>query len=130
MPKSMTKKELERYKKNLLEVRAEILGGVDSISKENLKKSQRDASGDLSGYTFHMADMATDNYDREFSLGIADAERETLARIDDALKRIKDRSYGKCLNCQSRISKKRLEAVPYTEYCKGCQEKEESEKKS
>jgi len=127
---SMTKKELEKYKKRLLEVRAEILSGVTKISEENLKKSQRDASGDISGHTFHMADIATDTYDREFLLGIAESERETLAKIDEALKRMKERSYGKCLGCSKIISKARLEAVPYAEYCKACQEKEESEKSS
>lgn len=125
----MNKKELEKYKKLLIEERANIMGGVDRITEENLKKSQKDASGDLSGYSFHMADMATDNYDREFSLGIADGERKTLAKIDDALKRIDEKSYGSCLSCEKPISKKRLKAVPHAERCKACQEKEESEKK-
>lgn len=125
----MSKKEMEKYKKLLLKERAEILGGVNHIAENTLKKSQREASGDLSGYTFHMADMATDNYDREFSLGIADAERETLKKIDEALKRLKENAYGRCLSCEKRIVKKRLEAVPYAENCKACQEKEESQKK-
>lgn len=123
----MIKKEFEKYKKLLLKERIEILGGVDKISEETLKKSQRDASGDISGYAFHMADMATDNYDREFSLGIAEGERETIAKIDDALKRIKDSTYGKCLGCNKNILKRRLAAVPHAEYCKKCQEKEEKE---
>jgi len=125
----MDKKELGKFKKRLLKERADILGGVDRISEETLKKSQRDASGDLSGYSFHMADMATDNYDREFSLSIADSERETLRKIDDALKRIEDNTYGKCLSCGKRIAKKRLMAVCHAEYCKKCQEKEELRKK-
>ncbi len=125
----MAKNKFEKYKKLLLKERSDILGGVDRISNDALKKSQREASGDLSGYTFHMADMATDNYDREFSLGIADAERETLLKIDDALKRIKQRAYGKCLSCGKPIAKKRLTAVPHAEFCKICQEKEESEKR-
>lgn len=126
----MTKKELEKFKKLLLKEREDILGGVDRIAEDNLKKSQRDASGDLSGYTFHMADMATDNYDREFSLGIADSERETLLKIDEALKRIEENTYGKCLSCGKKISKKRLAAVSHAEYCKVCQEKEESQKRT
>ncbi|MBL7068494.1 MAG: TraR/DksA family transcriptional regulator [Candidatus Omnitrophica bacterium] len=123
----MDKRELGRFKKRLLKDRADILGGVDKITEETLKKSQRDASGDLSGYTFHMADMATDNYDREFSLGIADNERETLRKIDDALRRVGDNTYGKCLSCGKRIAKKRLMAVCHAEYCKKCQEKEEAQ---
>jgi len=126
----MNKKELEKYKKLLLKERTNILDGVDKISEDTLKKSQRDASGDLSGYTFHMADMATDNYDREFSLGIADSERKTLLKIDDALKKVKDNNYGKCGLCGKSITKKRLVAVPHAENCKACQEKEESQKKT
>ena len=122
----MPKSKLEKYKKLLLKERNEILGGVDRIASDTLKKSQREASGDLSGYSFHMADVATDNYDREFSLGIADAERETLLKIDDALKRIKQKTFGKCLSCSKTIGQKRLTAIPHAEYCKVCQEKEES----
>lgn len=125
----MNKREILKFKKLLLKERANILGGVDHISKDALKKSQRDASGDLSGYTFHMADMATDNYDREFSLGIADSERQTLLKIDEALKRIEEKNYGKCFLCGKDIAKKRLMAIPHAEYCKKCQEKEESQKK-
>ncbi|MFH1752728.1 MAG: TraR/DksA C4-type zinc finger protein [Candidatus Omnitrophota bacterium] len=122
----MNKKELEKYKKLLIKERADIIGGVEKISGENLKKSQRDSSGDLSGYSFHMADMATDNYDREFSLSIADTERQTLSKIEDALKRVENSSYGKCEGCGKAISKKRLNAVPHAENCKACQEEEEA----
>ena len=65
--KKLNKKTCEFYKKLLLEKREELLGDISQISEETLKKSQKDASGDISGYTFHMADVATDNYDREFS---------------------------------------------------------------
>ncbi len=123
----MTKKDLEKYKKKLIQERMTILGEVNRLSAEHLKKSQRESSGDLSGYSFHMADVASDNYDREFSLGIADGERETLAKIDDAMKRVNDSSYGKCLGCGCKITKKRLDAVPYAENCKECQEKEEKQ---
>ena len=126
----MNKRELERYKKRLLEVRAEILGGVGRISEENLKKSQRDASGDLSGYSFHMADMATDNYDREFSLNLASDNQKLVYAIDEALGRIKDKSYGRCVACNKEISRKRLRAVPYAVLCIECQRKEEKKTSS
>lgn len=121
---------MEKYKKLLMDERNKILDGVTHITADNLKKTQRDASGDLSGYSFHMADMATDNYDREFSLSIADTERETLLKIDEAFKRISDKTYGKCLLCGKDITKKRLKAVPHAENCKICQEKEESKERA
>lgn len=117
--------ELKKYKDLLLKHREKIMGEIEHITSNTLKTSQRDASGDLSGYTLHMADVATDHYDREFSLGIAGAEQAIIYNIDEALKRIEDGSYGLCSTCDRPISKKRLNAVPYAEYCIACQEKEE-----
>lgn len=125
----MNKSELEKFRKALLELREIIVGEVNNIAGDALKKSQRDASGDLSGYALHLADMATDNYDREFSLGLASSGREALLLIDEALKRVKDGSFGKCLNCHKPINKKRLKALPYAQYCINCQSKEEKHKK-
>ena len=67
----MDKKSLKFFKDLLLKKKAELSKGIEHIAKDALKTSQRDATGDLSGYSLHMADMATDNYDREFSLGLA-----------------------------------------------------------
>ena len=125
----MNKIELQKFKKNLLKLREELAGDVNNIAND-AKKSQRDASGDLSGYSFHLADMATDNYDREFSLGLASSGREALILIDEALKRIEDASFGKCLECDKKIIKKRLKALPYAQYCINCQAKEEHRKKT
>ena len=86
----MNKKSLEKYKKLLLKMREEIVAEMDSITKEALNQSQREASGDLSGYAFHMADAATDNYDREFSLNIASDNQKLVYAIDEALNRIKE----------------------------------------
>lgn len=126
----MKKPELEKFKDNLIKLREEIAGEISNISADALKKSQRDASGDLSGYTLHLADMATDHYDREFSLGLASNGREALLLIDEALKRVEDKSFGKCLSCDKPIKKKRLKALPYAQYCIACQSKEEHHKKN
>jgi len=128
--KKIKKADLKLYKKLLLDERERITGEIQHITKDTLKKSQKDASGDISGYTYHMADVATDSYDREFSLGIANTEREVLYDINEALKRIEDDSYGTCLECTKSITKKRLKAVPHTKYCIKCQsvlEKKEKE---
>ena len=70
-----------------------------------------------------MADVATDNYDREFSLGLASNERKTLYELEDALKRIEDGDFGFCDQCKAPISKLRLKAVPSARLCVKCQEK-------
>ena len=84
MKKKLNKQELIGFKKLILKRKEEITEGIKHISEDTLKKSQKDASGDISGYTYHMADVATDTYDREFSLGLASSERELLYELDDA----------------------------------------------
>ena len=118
-------KDLERFKKILQEIRKKIVGDLEHLEGDSLKASQRDASGDLSAYAFHMADVATDNFDREFSLDIASTEQAILNRIDEALRKIDDGSYGTCENCNKPISFKRLKAVPYAKLCIKCKEDEE-----
>ncbi len=125
MRKKFNRKELMEFKKLLLRKKEEILDGIKHISEDALKKSQKDAAGDISGYTYHMADVATDTYDREFSLGLASTDREALYELDDALKRIDDGTFGLCEVCKSLISKSRLKAIPNARLCVKCQEKKE-----
>ena len=106
----------------------DLTKGIDHIANDALKTSQRDSAGDLSAYSLHMADMATDNYDREFSLGLADNEQKILNRINEALEKIGDNKFGLCELCEKKISKVRLKAVPYAELCVPCQEKQEKKK--
>lgn len=121
----MNKLQKMKFKKILLKMREDIMEQVKHIKNDNLGKSQRDASGDLSGYSFHMADVASDNFEREISLGLAANEQELLYKIDDSLKRIKDKDFGKCEKCSKDIGMKRLNAVPYVQLCISCQEQED-----
>ena len=123
--KSYTKVELAKIRKRLVEQKSDALHELMSIKEESLGKSQKDASGDLSGYSFHMADMATDLYEREFLLGLAEGEREMLYALDDAIKRIDEGIYGVCDECGEPVSKRRLKAMPQAQCCIKCQEKKE-----
>ena len=125
MKNKLTKKELTDFKKLLFKKKEELNDEIKHISDDTLKKSQKDASGDISGYTYHMADVATDNYDREFSLGLASKDRKSLYELEDALKRIEDGTFGVCLDCKCLISKTRLKVVPQARLCIKCQEKRE-----
>ena len=120
----MLRRQIAQYRKLLLEKREEVTSEIKHIARENLK-SQREASGDLSGYSYHPADMASDSYERELSFNIASGEQEIVYEIDEALKRIKEGKYGKCVDCGKNIPAKRLKAVPYTICCIQCQSKEE-----
>ncbi|MBL7158278.1 MAG: TraR/DksA C4-type zinc finger protein [Candidatus Omnitrophica bacterium] len=130
--KKLSKKDLTVFKKLLIKAKSELLSELSAITNENLKRSQRDASGDLSGYTYHMADMASDVYERDFSLQLASGERELLLKIDEALRRIRDGEYGYCTNpeCGKKISKIRLKALSHAAYCLSCQKNEEKNKPS
>jgi len=123
--KKTPKKELKVYKALLLSERSKLTAEISSISKEHLMKSQKDATGNLSGYSFHMADVASDSYDREFSLGLASVEQKHLYAIDDALRRVADGTYGNCQSCEKPIAKKRLKAIPQTGLCIECQKSQE-----
>ena len=125
MKKKFNKKDLAGFKKLILKRKQEILDDIKHISEDTLKKSQKEASGDISGYTYHMADVATDTYDREFSLGLASNERQSLYELDDALKKMEEGTFGICEECKSLITKTRLKVVPFTRLCVKCQEKKE-----
>jgi RNA polymerase-binding protein DksA len=120
-----TKKELSAFKQIILKRKEEVNDEIKHISDDTLKKSQKDASGDISGYTYHMADVATDNYDREFSLGLASNDRKSLYELNDALKKVEDGTFGICEECKHLITKARLKALPHARLCVKCQEKRE-----
>ncbi len=131
MPSSQfNKKDLERYKKMLQQIKLRIAGDLKHLEGDSLNTNQRDASGDLSGYSFHMADMATDNFDREFTLGLASNEQQSLNRVEAALRKIEDGTFGICEECEKPITIKRLNAMPYARLCIKCQEIEEKKRRS
>lgn len=125
----MEKKDLKTFKELLNKKKAEVAKGIEHIANDQLKTSQRDATGDLSAYSLHMADMATDNYDREFALNLADNEQKVIHRIDEAIEKVDAGTFGVCEACGKKIAKVRLKVVPYAELCVPCQEIQEKKMK-
>ena len=121
----MKKKDSDHFEKRLLEERAKLVKELQHLDETVLNKSQRDSSGDLSAYSFHMADMGTDSMEREKAFLAASAEGRNLIDVDEALRRLYRGEYGVCQTCGTDIAAKRLEAVPYTTLCLNCKEKEE-----
>jgi len=115
--KDLTATDIEHFKGLLLEKRRELMGDVNEMHDEALKKSRLDASGDLSSMPIHMADIGSDNFEQEFALDLLDSERKLLHEIDDALNRIEVKTYGICEGTGKQISKERLEAKPWARYC-------------
>jgi len=123
--RKLSKKDLDVYKKMLLQLRAKISGDLQQIEGDTLNGNQTSNSGELSD----VADMATDNYDRELNIGLASNEQQLLNDIDVALKRIEDGTYGFCEIYGTAIPQKRLLAMPYTRLSMKAQEEEEKNKR-
>ena len=117
--------ELTQYKKILLAVRSKLAENVNFMEDEALGKNRQDASGDLSNVPIHMADVGTDNYDRDLTIGLIQNGEEELRAIDEALERINKKTYGVCEGCGKTITKARLTALPYVKCCIECQRLEE-----
>ncbi len=116
-PTHLTDEELAFFRRLLVEKRRELVGDVSTMENEALGKNRADAAGDLSLMPIHMADIGTDNYEQEFTIGLIANERETLKEIDAAIERIDHRTYGICLATHKPISKARLKAKPWANYC-------------
>ncbi len=121
----MTPDQLDYFKEKLIAQKERIMSDLDHLKGASLNNS-RESSGDLSGYSFHIADQGTDNFDREFAIELAANEQEILYEIDDALERILNGSFGKCEGCPKEIGINRLEALPFARLCIECKSKEES----
>ena len=126
--KKANAKKFDQYKKALLEIKEQVVGDLKVMNDENTNVNGNGA-GDVSGHALHMADVATDMYDREFNLGLASNDRETLSRVNEALQRIQEGNYGQCIQCEKPIAQARLKAIPYVETCVKCQEKLETKQR-
>ncbi len=119
---------LEKYKAKLLQLQTRLNGDIQQLQDDSIKKSQRDLTGELSGYSMHIADAGADDFDRTISLSVMGSEQEILYEIDGALKRIEDKVFGLCEICEKPLPLKRLDAIPYATLCIRCQEGEEKTK--
>jgi len=120
----LTKKDLKRFEERLLEERKKLMGQLGYLEK-TMNQTQRDSSGDLSAYSFHMADMGTDAMEREKAFLFASSEGRALYDVDEALRRLYKGEYGTCESCAKPIAPQRLEVVPHARLCISCKEKEE-----
>ena len=125
MEKEMKSEEIAQFKKLLLSLRERLVGKVDVMQGEALKKSRQDASGDLSNVPIHMADVGTDNYERDIMIELIQNGEEGVRNIDTALEKIEEGTFGICELCAKKINKERLKAVPYAKLCIDCQREEE-----
>lgn len=123
----MKKSELEKYEKLLLKKRQELIDQQKSV-RGVFSTTATEAAGDLSAYSYHMADQATDNMEREKAFMFTSQSGRLIYHIDQALKRIRNGTYGKCHECGKPIQKRRLTAVPHARLCIECKQAEEEAK--
>ncbi len=105
--------ELATFRSLLLEKRRELVGDMGSMESEAL---QRGGDSNLSNLPIHMADMGTDNYEQEFTLGLVEKDRNLLREINQALGRIQNGTFGICEGTGKPIARARLEAQPWARH--------------
>lgn len=102
------KPEWQGYYTCLLELREQLMHQMNGLAKESAQE--------LPGYSLHMADSGTDNFDRDFALSLLSADQDSVYEIEEALKRIEKKTYGVCELTGKAIPKARLEAIPWTRF--------------
>jgi RNA polymerase-binding protein DksA len=113
----LTPAQLKMFREMLLTKRRSLIGDMSGMEDEALGHGRVEGSGDLSSVPDHPANIASDNYEQEFMLGLLESERSLLNEINDALERIADKTYGLCQGTGRPISLARLKARPWSRYC-------------
>ncbi len=102
------KAEWAAFYNRLLELREQLIRQMSGLAKESAQE--------MPGYSLHMADSGTDNFDRDFALSLLSADQDAIYEIEEALKRIEKNTYGVCELTGKGIPKTRLEAIPWTRF--------------
>lgn len=118
----LPKGELKEFRVLLTSLKQRLKGDVDRLGNDALHAD----SGELSTMPIHMADVGSDTFEQDMTLGRLESESEDLGQIEAALGRIEKGSYGLCENCEQPIPKGRLRAIPYARLCIPCKQKEET----
>jgi DnaK suppressor protein len=126
----MNKKQLGHLEKRLLEERTRVMKEL-GFYDESFNTTLQGADGDLSSYSFHMADQGTDAMEREKQFLMASKEGRYLWHVNQALRRLygTPETFGKCETCGNEVGFDRLDALPHARLCIACKEKEEDAKR-
>ena len=100
--------EWAKFYERLIELRDQLSRQMDGLAKESAQE--------MAGYSLHMADSGTDNFDRDFALSLLSSDQDAIYEIEEALKRIEKGTYGTCELTGKPIPRTRLEAIPWTRF--------------
>jgi RNA polymerase-binding transcription factor DksA len=102
------KPQWAKFYQHLLELRDQLTRQMTGLAKESAQE--------MAGYSLHMADSGTDNFDRDFALSLLSSDQDAMYEIEEALKRIEKNTYGICELTGKPIPRSRLEAIPWTRF--------------
>src|SRR3954469_7216567 len=102
------KAEWAKFYQRLIELRDQLIRQMNGLAKESAQE--------MAGYSLHMADSGTDNFDRDFALSLLSSDQDAIYEIEEALKRIEKNTYGICELTGKPIPRSRLEAIPWTRF--------------
>jgi RNA polymerase-binding protein DksA len=124
----LKKSDLAKYEAALLKKRDQMLREMGHVENEHGRATLKEATGDLSSHSYHMADQGTDHMEREMAFMVKSKSGRLVYHIDQALQRIKDGTFGTCSVCSKQISASRLNAVPHARMCIECKSAEEDKR--
>jgi DnaK suppressor protein len=117
----MDAKTQTKYKKLLLEEKQRILNNSKNALKNELALSPDDLPDET--------DLAASEINQNLVFKLRDRERQLLSKIDEALARIEEGTFGTCTDCEEPIEVRRLEARPVSDLCIACKERQEHKEK-
>jgi RNA polymerase-binding transcription factor DksA len=133
--KGYSKKDLEHFRKVILDKRDEIIEQLQNLKEQMLDPTTGEYINENSPYSLHMAEQGTDAMEREKTFLYAQRENKFLGYLEDALKRIEAGTYGICVECIDEpqhlcdtcplVPKARLEAVPHSQLCLPIKQRQE-----
>jgi DnaK suppressor protein len=112
----LTKKEIQELKDQLVAERADLQAQFDELEESSFSTNQSDLTGEMS-FDEEYADAGTATFERERDLSLVNNLRDLMERIDRALGKIQEGTYGLCDRCGKPIEKLRLKALPYANLC-------------
>lgn len=122
----MDKDMQQRFRQRLTEEKEHLQTRLTHMEEGALEMPLQDSISELSMYDNHPADVGSETFERSKDLALRDNTENEIRKVDDALQKIVQGSYGTCEKCGREIPLERLEAMPATTFCKDCKAAEES----
>ena len=113
---ALTDKEIKELKQRLIEERQDLQRQYEEIEESSFSTDQTELTGEM-GFDEEYADAGTATFERERDLSLVNNLRDLMERIDKALAKIEDGTYGLCDRCGKPIEKARIKALPYANLC-------------